>query len=119
MPALAGEGGVGVGQIEQADRGVAEGEAEAVGAGVGPDGGEAERGEQAVERFGAAELVELAHRGDVERAGERAADGDRAAVDVVVVLGRVEAAAGAEAGRHVGDDRAREERRRARRRGGR
>ena len=87
---MAGERGVGVGEFQQADGRVSEGEAEG--------------GEQLVEWRGSAQGVQLTHGGDIERTGEGAAQGDRAAVGVVIVFRQIEALRGAERAGDIGKD---------------
>ena len=86
MIAEAGEAGVGVGEFQQSNRRVANGQAESIGMWIAAEGAEAEAGEECMQWGGTAEGVEFAHGGDIERAGERAAERDRAAIGAVVVF---------------------------------
>ncbi len=104
MAAAAGERGVGVGEFQQTHWGVADGETEAGGSGVGAEGGEAEGGEKLIERGGPAEGVELAHGRNIERAGERAAQGDGPAVGMVIVFREIQALRGAERAGDIGEN---------------
>ena len=103
MFAEAGEGGKGIGEGEEGDFGISDGEAEAVFGGFAGES-EAEFSQKGMERFGTTDLVEHAHGGDVERAGEGVADGDRAVVAAVVVFRGIEAFLGLIIGGDVGDD---------------
>ena len=104
MFAEAGEGGVGVGEFEEAGFGVADGEAEAVVRGRLGEGGEAAGLEELLQRRGAAEQRERFHGGDVERVGEGAAEAHGAEAVLAVVGGAEEAGGRGEIGGDVGDD---------------
>ena len=82
----ASEGGVGVGEFEESDWGIAEGEAEAVGAGWLGEGSDARFLEEIAEFSGAAEGIEFAQSRNVEGAGECLADGNGTAVSAVVIF---------------------------------
>src|SRR3546814_1681178 len=93
--ALVGEGAKGIGLLDEADLGRAEREAEAVIVAVLDDAMIAERPEAVAELLDAVD-DEGAHRGDVQRAGERLADADRPLEAVVVILGDIKARGGVE-----------------------
>ena len=61
-----GQGGVGVGEFKKIDFGISDGEAESVFGGLTVEGGQVELGEETMQRFRAADLIEHAHGRDVE-----------------------------------------------------
>ena len=104
-----GEGGVGIGEFEEANFGVTDGQAESVINGVAMESGESEFLEKAMKRLGAADLVEHAHGRDVEGIGKSVTDGNRAVMAAVEIFGCIESFFGLVVGRNVGNDGAGEE----------
>lgn len=98
-----GEGGIGIGESEQGDFGISDGESESV-LGRFAWEGKSELAQKGVEWFGTADLVEHAHRGDIERACEGLADGDGSMVAAVIIFGSVQPFLGLVVGRDIRDD---------------
>jgi len=73
--------------------------------GIATEGGDAEVFQELLQRLRAAEGIELAEGGDVERTGQRGAESDGAAVVAVVIFRQIEALRGAERAGDVGEDR--------------
>ena len=103
--AEAGEGGVAIGEFEETDLGVAEGEAESVFGRGGGEAGEMKILHQAIVQPGrAADLIEQLHRGYVQRIREGMTDRDGAHEAAAEIHGLVGAGGGDVFDGGVGED---------------
>ena len=99
------ESGVGVGEFEQADFAVSEGEAESVIVGRVIEGRDSTLAKGAVEDFWPAREFQRADGGDIEGIAEGGAEADGTVESVVVIIRAVKAIWGGECGGDIWDNR--------------